>query len=285
MFLNATWKENKLNLLNSTWKWWKFTVDPPSVHYWSTPKGSTVLIISEVITSEAIINPLRINSVDHLRGNYQSPSPGSAVLIASEVIASETINTVDLVGNNYCLWGNQQSTQIGWRQNSIVGIARCIMGNPFSTNSYFQVHSVFTSFVKFGKYWQKSKGDRLVYTFLVKMIHYYECQMFLIATWKDNKLNLLNSTWKVVKFYCWSSLCWLLIYPPGSRINSVNHLRGDHLRGNCQSPQNQQCWSPQRQSPQRWLLISSWSTVSIASKVIASEVIVDQPPPHRFLAL
>ena len=46
--------------------------------------------------------------------------------------------------------------------NGIVGIARCIMGNPFSSTSELQVHSVFTSFVKFGIYLKKSKEDRLV---------------------------------------------------------------------------------------------------------------------------
>ena len=42
----------------------------------------------------------------------------------------------------------------------IVGIARCIMGNPFSSTSELQVHSVCTSFVKFEIYWQKNKEDR-----------------------------------------------------------------------------------------------------------------------------
>ena len=62
--------------------------------------------------------------------------------------------------------------------NDIVGIARCIMDNPFSSTSELQVHSIFTSFVKFGIYLQKSKEDRLVYSFLVKIEYYYECQMF-----------------------------------------------------------------------------------------------------------
>ena len=75
-----------------------------------------------------------------------------------------------------------------------MGIARCIMGNPFSSTSELQVHSVFTCFVKFGIYLQKSTEDRLIYSFLVKIEYYYECQMFLRATCKKNKLNLLNST-------------------------------------------------------------------------------------------
>ena len=83
--------------------------------------------------------------------------------------------------------------------NGIVGIARCIMGNPFSSTSDLQVCSVFTSFMKFGIYLQKNREDRLLYSFLVKIEHYYECYMFLRATCKGNKLNLLNSTWKMVK--------------------------------------------------------------------------------------
>ena len=46
------------------------------------------------------------------------------------------------------------------------------MGNPFSTTSELQTHSVFTSFVKYGIYWQKRKEERLVYRFLVIIEHY-----------------------------------------------------------------------------------------------------------------
>ena len=63
--------------------------------------------------------------------------------------------------------------------NGIVGIARCIMGNPFSSTGELQVHSVLMSFVKFGIYLQKSKEDRLVYSFLVKIEHYHECQSYM----------------------------------------------------------------------------------------------------------
>ena len=77
------------------------------------------------------------------------------------------------------------------------------MGNPFSSTSELQVHSVFTSFVKLGIYLQKNKKDRLVYSFLVKIEHYHECQMFLRDTCKRNKLNILNSTWKMVKVDCY----------------------------------------------------------------------------------
>ena len=75
--------------------------------------------------------------------------------------------------------------------------------------------------MKFGIYWQKSKEDRFVYSFLVKIEQYYECQLFLRATCQGNKLNLLNSTWKMVKVDRWSSLCWSSIPPsPSPQINS-----------------------------------------------------------------
>ena len=94
----------------------------------------------------------------------------------------------------------------------------------FSSTSDLQVHIVFTSFVKFGIYWQKNKEDRLVYSFLVKIEHYYECQMFLRATCKRNKLNLLNSTWNMVKVDHWSSLHWSSIPPIPSLKSTVQEV-------------------------------------------------------------
>ena len=46
-----------------------------------------------------------------------------------------------------------------------MGIARCIMGNPFSSTSDLRYTVVFTSFVKFEIYLQKSREDRLIYSF------------------------------------------------------------------------------------------------------------------------
>ena len=40
--------------------------------HWSPSPGSTVLILSEAITSQAIVNPPRINNVDPLRGDRLS---------------------------------------------------------------------------------------------------------------------------------------------------------------------------------------------------------------------
>ena len=140
----------------------------------------------------------------------------------------------------------------GSTQNCIMGIVRCIMGNPFCSTTDLQVPSVCTSFVEVGIYWEKNKEDRLVYSFLVKLEHYCECLMWLRPTWRRKKQTLLNSTWKIVKVDCWSSLCWSLICPP-PRINRGNHLftqkwklTVDPLCINCWSapPQDQQRQSP-----------------------------------------
>ena len=66
--------------------------------------------------------------------------------------------------------------------------------------------------------------------------------------------------------FCVDPVCvdhWLpqrsSLIPPGS---SVDPLRGHHLRSNCQSSQDQQYWSSQRQLPQRQSSIPPGSTRS-----------------------
>ena len=99
--------------------------------------------------------------------------------------------------------------------------------------------------------------------------------MFLRATCKRNKLNLLNSTWKIVKVECWSSLCWSLIHP---WIN----------RGNCLFMQKWKltvyplcvdCWSPPRSTDViTSVLIASASitSASITSVSIVSTLIINR---------
>ena len=209
------------------------------------------------------------------RGDRRSPLRRSTQMIlggstiTSEAIASERINTVDLEGGLRWL---TQSQMVLWVYLDASWVILSAVPLIFR-------YSVFTSCVKFVIYLQKSKEDRLVYNSLVKIEHYYECEMFLRDTCKRNKLNLLNSTSKMVKVDCWSSLWWSLI-----------------------CPLDQQCWSFQRQLPQRWLLIpqdqqcwsslrwslrgnhlwddhwsvpSPGSTVLILSEVITSETIID----------
>ena len=79
---------------------WKLTVDPLCNDHQSIPPGSTVSITSALITSMTIINPPRINSVNHLCINclYDNHwSPGSTVLITYVSIASVLIASIMII--------------------------------------------------------------------------------------------------------------------------------------------------------------------------------------------
>ena len=173
-------------------------------HCWSW--GST--IASEVITSEAI----------------------TLLILGASTIASEAVNaeaiifeaTVDPGGGSMIdieviddqHRANWWLTQTGSTQNSIVGIARCIMvilsPAPVSLR-----HTVFHLLCEIWDILAEKQRQQVSIQLFSQNWALLWMLNVLRATCKRNKLNLLNSTWKMVKVDCWSSLCWSFIpHPP-----------------------------------------------------------------------